>query len=51
MVQFCKICAEKLSDKEKLRGTCKDCENAIARNVLQKISKGYFPKRIRIKAK
>lgn len=48
-MQVCRICAEQLKEDEKLRGICKDCENAIARNVLQKMSKGYFPKRIRVK--
>jgi len=49
-MKVCRICTEKLKDDEKLRGTCRECENAIARNVLQKMHKGFFPKKLRVKA-
>lgn len=48
-MQVCKICTEKLKEDEKLRGTCRDCENIVVRNVMQKILMGHFPKRLRAK--
>ena len=49
-MQVCRICAESLKEDEKSRGTCKDCESEIAKNFMQKMIKGYFPKKLRVKA-
>jgi len=45
----CKICGETITLEEKRRGTCRDCEIAIAQVVFQKNSKRMFSRKFRIR--
>lgn len=45
----CKICGEKITLEEKRRGTCRDCEVAIAQVVYQKNSRRLFSRKLRIR--
>lgn len=45
----CKICGEKITLAEKHRGTCRECEVAIAQVMFQKNSKRLFSRKFRIK--
>ncbi len=48
-MQICKICGEKISREEKSRGTCSDCEMAIAKLIIQKSGKGLYPRKVSLK--
>ncbi|MBU7005433.1 hypothetical protein [Phosphitispora fastidiosa] len=48
-MQSCKICGEKISIEEKSRGTCSDCETAIAKLIIKKSGKGIYPRKVSLK--
>ncbi len=48
-MKYCRICGEKLEQKDFLTGTCEDCEAAVAKLIIQKIVKGVIPKRSRVR--
>jgi len=48
-MEICKVCGEKITTEEKSRGTCSDCETAIAKLLVQKSGKGIYSRKVRLK--
>jgi hypothetical protein len=46
---ICKICGEVLVKEDINRGTCKDCEIAVSKIIMQKFTRGSYPRKVRIK--
>jgi len=45
----CKICGESIKADEKRRGTCKECETAVAKLIVKKAGNGFYPRKVRLK--
>lgn len=46
----CKVCGETLSQDEKRRGTCNDCEAVISKLIVQKAGKkGIYSRKLSFK--
>ena len=48
-MKYCRICGEKLRQQELATGTCKDCEAAVSKLVIQKMNKGFQAKKARLR--
>ncbi len=48
-MQTCKVCGEKLALEERFRGTCKDCETAVAKALMRKVGQGFYSRKARLK--
>lgn len=48
-MKFCRICGEKLNQHEISTGTCKECEAAVSKLVIQKMNKGFQAKKTRLR--
>lgn len=44
-MKFCRICGEKLTQHDISTGTCKDCEAAVSKLVIQKMTKIFQTKK------
>lgn len=49
MLKYCKICGEKLRQQDISTGTCKECEAAVSRLVIQKKVRGLYPRKARLR--
>lgn len=48
-MKFCRICGEKLKQQEVSTGTCKDCEAAVSKVLIQKMNKSLQARKTRLR--